>query len=220
MLEKFTWYKQSAYKWKGDGITIYIDPWGVTKGQDEPADVIFITHAHFDHFQPEEIDKVRKQKTQIVAPHDIARELGGNVKAVKPGESLEVAGIKFETVAAYNTEPDKLENHPKSNNWVGYVLSLDGRRYYHAGDTDPTPELEQLKTDVAFVPIGGTYTMAAAAAAAFIKRIRPQLAVPMHYAFVVGTPGDAETFAREAAPVKVQTLKPVHAFEKSEATPH
>ena len=220
MLEKFTWYKQSAYKWKGDGITIYIDPWGVTKGQDEPADVIFITHAHFDHFQPEEIDKVRKQKTQIVAPHDIARELGGNVKAVKPGESLEVAGIKFETVAAYNTEPDKLENHPKSNNWVGYVLSLDGRRYYHAGDTDPTPELEQLKTDVAFVPIGGTYTMAAAAAAAFIKRIRPQLAVPMHYGFVVGTPNDAETFAREAAPVKVQTLKPVHAFEKSEATPH
>ena len=220
MLEKFTWYRQSAYKWKGDGITIYIDPWGVTKGEDEPADVIFITHAHFDHFQPEEIDKVREPKTQIVAPHDIARELGGKVKAVKPAESFEVAGIKVETVVAYNTEPDKLQNHPKSNNWVGYVLQLGDHRYYHAGDTDPTPELEQIKTDVAFVPIGGTYTMGAPAAAAFIKRIRPQLAVPMHYGFVVGTPDDAETFRREAAPVKVETLTPVHAFEKSEATPH
>ena len=220
MLEKFTWYKQSAYKWKGDGITVYIDPWGVTKGQDEPADVVFITHAHFDHFQPEEIDKVRQKKTIVVAPHDIARELGGNVKAVKPGESLEVAGIKVETVVAYNTHPEKLQNHPKSNGWVGYILKLGEHRYYHAGDTDPAPELEQIKTDVAFVPIGGTYTMDASEAAGFIKRIRPQLAVPMHYGFVVGTPGDAETFAREAAPVKVETLKPVHAFEKSEATPH
>jgi L-ascorbate metabolism protein UlaG (beta-lactamase superfamily) len=220
MLEKFTWYKQSAYKWKGDGITLYIDPWGVTKGQDEPADVIFITHAHFDHFQPEEIDKVRKSTTQIVAPHDIARELGGNVKAVKPGESLEVAGIKVETVVAYNTHQDRLQNHPKSNGWVGYILKLGDHRYYHAGDTDPTPELEQVKTDVAFVPIGGTYTMGPSEAAGLIKKIRPQLAVPMHYGFVVGSPADADIFAKESAPVKVQTLKPVHAFEKSEATPH
>ena len=220
MLERFTWYKQSAYKWKGDGITVYIDPWGVTKSQDEPADVIFITHAHFDHFQPEEIDKVRKASTQIVAPHDIARELGGNVKAVKPGESLEVAGIKVETVVAYNTHPERLQNHPKSNGWVGYIIKLGDHRYYHAGDTDPAPELEQIKTDVAFVPIGGTYTMGPSEAAGFIKKMRPQLAVPMHYGFVVGTVGDADTFTKEAAPVKVQMLKPVHAFEKSEATPH
>ncbi len=217
MLEKFTWYKQSAYKWQGDGRTLYIDPWGVTKGQDAPADVIFITHAHFDHFQPEEIDKVRGPRTQIVAPHDIAKELGGNVKAVKPGESFDVAGIKVETVVAYNTHPEKLQNHPKANNWVGYILKLGDHRYYHAGDTDPAPELEKVKTDVAFVPIGDTYTMGASEAAAFIKKIRPQLAVPMHYGFVVGTPADAETFARECAPVKVQTLKPVHAFETAAA---
>ena len=220
MLEKFTWYKQSAYKWQGDGLTIYIDPWGVTRGEDAPGDAIFITHAHFDHFQPEEIDKVRKANTQIVAPHDIAKELGGNVKAVKPGESFEVAGIKVETVVAYNTHPEKLQHHPRSNNWVGYILKLGEHRYYHAGDTDPAPELLQLKVDVAFVPIGGTYTMAASEAAGFIKKIRPQLAVPMHYGFVVGSQADAETFTRESAPVKVQTLRPVHAFEKTEAAAH
>jgi L-ascorbate metabolism protein UlaG (beta-lactamase superfamily) len=220
MLEKFTWYRQSAYKWSGDEITVYIDPWGVTRDKDEPADVIFITHAHFDHFQPEEIDKVRKPKTQIVAPHDVAKELGGNVKAVKPGDAFEVAGIKVEAVPAYNTHPERLQNHPKSNNWVGYILKLGDNRYYHAGDTDEFPELDRIKADVAFVPIGGTYTMGPSEAAVFVKRIRPQLAVPMHYAFVVGTPADADTFAKEAAPVKVQTLKAVHAFEKTEAAAH
>lgn len=217
MLEQFTWFRQSAYRWKGDGITIYIDPWGVAKGKDEPADVIFITHAHFDHFQPDEIEKVRKPSTKLVAPIDVAKELGGDVKAVRPGESFDVAGIKVETVPAYNTHPEKLQNHPKQNQWVGYILKLGDHRYYHAGDTDDAPELHSIKTDVAFVPIGGTYTMEWSEAAGLVKKIRPQVAVPMHYGFVVGTPADAERFAKEAAPVKVQTLKPVNAFEKTEA---
>jgi L-ascorbate metabolism protein UlaG (beta-lactamase superfamily) len=217
MLEQFTWFRQSAYRWKGSGITIYIDPWGVSKGTDEPGDVIFITHAHFDHFQPDEIEKVRKPSTKLVAPRDVAKELGGDVKAVRPGESFEVAGIKVETVPAYNTHPEKLQNHPKQNQWVGYILKLGDHRYYHAGDTDDAPELHGIKTDVAFVPIGGTYTMESSEAAGLVKKFRPQLAVPMHYGFVVGTPSDAERFAKEAAPIKVQTLKPVNAFEKTEA---
>ncbi len=217
MLEQFTWFRQSAYRWKGDGITIYIDPWGVAKGKDEPADVIFITHAHFDHFQMNEIEKVRKGTTKIVAPRDVAKEIGGDVKAVRPGESFDVGGIKVETVPAYNTHPQRLQAHPKENQWVGYILKLGNHRYYHAGDTDHVPELDAIKTDVAFVPIGGTYTMEAPEAAGLVKKIRPQVAVPMHYGFVVGTPSDAERFAKEAAPVKVQTLKPVNAFEKTEA---
>ena len=84
MLEKFTWYKQSAYKWKGEGITVYIDPWGLRK-QEEPADVVFITHAHGDHFEPEDIAKIRKNTTQFVAPRDVADNLEGKVKAIKPG---------------------------------------------------------------------------------------------------------------------------------------
>jgi L-ascorbate metabolism protein UlaG (beta-lactamase superfamily) len=219
MHEKFTWYKQSAYKWKGDGLTIYIDPWGLRKGQDEPADVIFITHAHSDHYEPEDIEKIRKSSTQFVAPRDVAEKLKGNVKAVKPGESLDVAGIKFETVPAYNTAPQRLQAHPKSNNWVGYIITLDENRYWFSGDTDPNPDIEKVKTDVALVCIGGDpYVMNASEAAGLVKKIRPQVAIPNHYGYVVGVPSDADKFAKEAAPVKVHILKPVNAFEKSEAT--
>src|SRR5256714_3833154 len=127
MLEKFTWYKQSAYKWKGEGLTVYIDPWGL-RAQEEPADVIFITHAHADHFEPTDIEKVRKKTTQFVAPRDVAEKLEGNVKAIRPGDAFDVAGIKVEAVPAYNTAPQRLQAHPKSNNWVGYILTLDGHR--------------------------------------------------------------------------------------------
>ncbi len=220
MLEKFTWYKQSAYQWKGEGITVYIDPWGL-RAQEDPADVVFITHAHADHFEPEDIAKIRKSTTQFVAPRDVAEKLKGNVKAVKPGESLDVAGIKFQTVPAYNTAPHRLQAHPKSNNWVGYILNLDGHRYWFSGDTDPNPDIEQVKTDVALVCIGGDpYVMNASEAAGVVKKIRPQLAVPNHYGYVIGVPSDGDTFAKEAAPIKVQIMKPVNAFEKTEAKAH
>ena len=213
MLERFTWYRQSAYLWQGDGINVYIDPWGVTG--DPPADVVFITHAHFDHYNPESLEKVVGTRTKLVAPHDVARDLSGDVTAVAPGESLEVAGIKVRTVPAYNTAEDRLEAHPQANDWVGYVLDLGGTAYYHAGDTDHLPELDQVKADVTFLPIGGTYTMEAPEAAGLAKAISPRLAVPMHYGFVVGTPADAETFKREAAPVEVRTLDPQNPFEST-----
>ena len=220
MHEKLTWYKQSAYKWKDDGITVYIDPWGL-RAQEEPADVIFITHAHADHFEPTDIEKIRKKTTQFVAPRDVADNLAGNVKAIKPGESLDVAGIKFETVPAYSTVEHRLQTHPKSNNWVGYVLSLDGHRYWFSGDGDPNPDIERIKTDVALICIGGDpYVMNASEAAGVVKKIRPQVAIPNHYGYVVGVPSDADKFAREAAPIKVEILKPINAFEKSEATAH
>jgi L-ascorbate metabolism protein UlaG (beta-lactamase superfamily) len=220
MHEKLTWYKQSAYKWKGDEITVYIDPWGL-RAQEEPADVIFITHAHADHFEPTDIEKIRKKTTQFVAPRDVADNLAGNVKAIKPGESLDVAGIKFETVPAYSTVEHRLQTHPKSNNWVGYVLSLDGHRYWFSGDGDPNPDIERIKTDVALICIGGDpYVMNASEAAGVVKKIRPQVAIPNHYGYVVGVPSDADKFAREVAPIKVEILKPINAFEKSEATAH
>ena len=212
MLEKFTWFKQSGYLWKGEGLTVYIDPWDLTTT--EPADVIFITHAHFDHFSKDDIDKVRKAKTTVVAPRDVAQALGGDVKAVKPGDALQVSGIKVQAVPAYNVKPERLQNHPKANAWVGYILGLGPLRYYHAGDTDHAPELNAVKTDVAFLPIGGTYTMDAGEAAALARAIQPKVAVPMHYGFVVGSPADAERFAKEASPVVVQTLKPAHPFER------
>ena len=212
MLERFTWFRQSAYLWRGDGLTVYIDPWMVTT--DDPADVIFLTHAHFDHYQPDDIEKIRKDGTKIVAPHDIARELSGDVTPVSPGDSLNVAGIDVQAVPAYNVVKERLQAHPKENNWVGYILTLGSNSYYHAGDTDHVPELESVRADVAFLPIGGTYTMDPGEAAGLAKAINPQVAVPMHYGFVVGSPADAERFAKEADPVKVETLTPVHPFEQ------
>ncbi len=213
MLERFTWYRQSAYLWKGDGLNVYIDPWGVTG--DPPADVIFITHAHFDHYNPEDFEKVRRGGTKIVAPQDIALELSGDVTAVGPGDSFEVEGIRGQAVPAYNIVDERLENHPRAKNWVGYILTLGDSTYFHAGDTDHTPELDGVKADVAFLPIGGTYTMTAPEAAELAKVISPQVAVPMHYGFVVGTPADAETFKRESAPVNVELLQPQNPFEKT-----
>lgn len=212
MLERFTWFKQSAYLWRGDGITVYIDPWGVTT--EAPADVVFITHAHFDHFSMEDIEKVRKDGTKLVAPRDVAQELSGEVTAVSPGDSIDVAGLKAQAVPAYNTVEERLEAHPKANRWVGYVIGLGDHSYYHAGDTDHAPELDDVRADVAFVPIGGTYTCECDEAASLVKAIRPQIAVPMHYGFVVGSSSDAERFIIEADPVKVELLTPENPFEK------
>jgi L-ascorbate metabolism protein UlaG (beta-lactamase superfamily) len=191
---------------------VYIDPWGVTTI--DPADALFVTHAHFDHFQKDEIERLTKSGTKIVAPRDVADELSGDVTAVGPGDSLEVAGVKVQAVPAYNVVEERLENHPKSNGWVGYILTLGLNTYYHAGDTDHAPELSGVRADVAFLPIGGTYTMDATEAAGLAKAISPQIAVPMHYGFVVGTPADADRFAAQADPVKVEILKPENPFEK------
>jgi L-ascorbate metabolism protein UlaG (beta-lactamase superfamily) len=199
MLERFTWFKQAAFRWEGDGLTVYI---------------VFITHAHFDHFSQEDLERVRKEGTRFLAPHDVARELSGEVTPVAPGDSLEVRGIRVQVVPAYNVVEDRLEFHPKANRWVGYVLELGANTYYHAGDTDHAPELSEVRADVAFLPIGGTYTMDPTEAGGLARAISPQLAVPMHYGFVVGSPSDADRFREAADPVKVEALTPVHPFER------
>jgi L-ascorbate metabolism protein UlaG (beta-lactamase superfamily) len=211
MLERFTWLKNSAYRWDGEDLTVYIDPWGV--GDDAPeADVIFITHGHYDHYSPEDIDRVRTPKTQIVAPRDTANELSGNVQAVAAGDTVEAAGIKAQAVPAYNIAEDRLDKHPKENGWVGYILQLGDTSCYHAGDTDHVRELESIGAQVAFVPVGGTYTMDAPEAAGLVKAMSPRLAVPMHYGFVAGTPEDGERFKKEADPVRVEVLTPQVSF--------
>ena len=213
MLERFTWFRQAAFRYEDDERTIYIDPWGT--GDDQPpADLILITHAHFDHFQPEEIARLSKGGTKLVAPHDVAAELSGEVTSVAPGETHEVGGVRFTTVPAYNTVEERLEKHPKANRWVGYVIELPGGTYYHAGDTDHAPELDDVRTDVAFLPIGGTYTMDVAQAAGLALSIAPRIAVPMHFGFVVGSAADGERFRAAADPVAVEILTPTNPFER------
>ena len=213
MLERLTWFKQAAFRWQDDERTIYIDPWG-TPEDAAPADIIVITHAHHDHFCSEDIEMLSTDSTKLVAPHDVASELSGDVTAVAPGESHEVGGLRFTTVPAYNTREEALDFHPQANRWVGYILELDGRTYYHAGDTDHAAELDDIKSDVALVPIGGHFTMDAEEAAGLVLAMRPQLAVPMHYGFVIGAVPDAEAFAKAADPVAVEVMTPVQAFER------
>ncbi len=213
MIDRFTWFWQSGYLWRGEGLNVYIDPVNVTV--DDPADVVFITHAHSDHFSTKDLERIRKDGTKFVAPHNVARELSGDVTPVAPGDAIEVGGVRAQAVPAYNVVERRLQAHPKANGWVGYIIQLGNSSYYHAGDTDHVDELSDVRADVAFLPIGGDpYVMNPTEAAGLAKAISPQLAVPMHYGFVIGSPADAERFAREADPIKVEILKPEQPFER------
>jgi L-ascorbate metabolism protein UlaG (beta-lactamase superfamily) len=210
VLERFTWFRQSGYLWKDEELAVYIDPWGVPEGS-PAADLLFITHAHFDHYSPDDIEMVRKDSTKIFAPADVAAEIAGDVTPVAPGDRVEAMGVRAQAVPAYNVADFRLDFHPQANRWVGYIFSMGGADYYHAGDTDHVQELESVRADVAFVPIGGTYTMDVDEAAGLVKAIDPGLAVPMHYGHVegVGVKGDAQRFTEAASPVPVQVLTPL-----------
>ena len=177
---------------------IYIDPFKIDKNYND-ADIVFITHDHYDHYSEEDIDKVINENTTIIIPEEMLKKIlrkGINKNAVITVESNKeymVQGIKFETIPAYNTNKTF---HPKENDWVGYIITLDGIRYYIAGDTDITEENRKVKCDVAFVPVGGTYTMDFKEAAQLINEIQPKIAVPIHYGSVVGTKQDATDFIK------------------------
>ena len=177
---------------------IYIDPFKIDKDYND-ADIVFITHDHFDHYSEEDIDKVINENTTIIIPEELLTKIlrkGINKNAVITVESNKeymVQGIKIETIPAYNTNKTF---HPKENDWVGYIITLDGIRYYIAGDTDITEENRKVKCDVAFVPVGGTYTMDFKEAAQLINEIQPKIAVPIHYGSVVGTKQDAIDFIK------------------------
>ena len=180
------------------GVIIYFDPFKIEKNFND-ADIIFITHNHYDHYSEEDIDKVKKQDTVIVAPEDLLTKLlrkgfeKHNIILVKPNENYTVKGIKFSTIPAYNINK---QFHPKKNEWVGYLLELEGVIYYIAGDTDITEENRKVKCDVAFVPVGGTFTMDYKEAAELINEIKPKIAVPTHYGSIVGGKGDGANFSR------------------------
>ena len=178
--------------------TIYIDPFKIDRNYND-ADIVFITHDNYDHYSEEDIDKVINENTTIIIPEELLTKLlrkGINKNAiitVEPNKNYMVQGIKFETISAYNTNKTF---HPKENGWVGYIIIINGIRYYIAGDTDITEENKQVKCDVAFVPVGGTYTMDFKEAASLINEIKPKIAIPIHYGSIVGTEQDAIDFIR------------------------
>ena len=202
---------QSSIRIEGSK-TIYIDPYKRSKAAHD-ADLILITHAHYDHYDEPSLRNVAGKNSFVVCPDSMFNEvnaLGLGAKgsaAMEPGAEIkpdgDLEGITIKAVPAYNLNKNF---HPKANGWVGYVIKMDGVTYYAAGDTDALPELEDVKCDIAFVPIGGTYTMTAKEAAGLINKIKPEIAVPIHYGTIVGSAKDVDTFkAAVDSSIKVVT---------------
>ncbi len=202
LLKGITWLGHDSFRITAPHAVVYIDPWKLN--QAEKADLILITHEHRDHFSPEDVEKLRKPGTVIVTIQQVAAQLKGDVRVVKPGDQIQVMGITVAAVPAYN--PAK-QFHPQSAGHVGFVLTIGDRRIYHAGDTDVIPEMAGLQVDVALLPVGGKYTMNAAEAADAANRIKPQVAVPMHWGDIIGARADAEAFQKKCH-VPVVILEP------------
>lgn len=190
VVKKIHWLGHDGIRLDGS-VVVCFDPFQVSSTK--PADVILISHDHFDHCSPEDVAKIRKEDTTIVTNATSAQKLKGNVRVVAPGDHVQVKGIDIEVWPAYNTNK---EFHPKKAGMLSFVITLDGIRYYHAGDTDFIPEMNELKTDVAFLPVSGTYVMTAEEAIGAARAIRPQLAIPMHYGAIVGSEDDAVRFKK------------------------
>ena len=189
-LDDIHWLGHSSIKITGEKI-IYIDPYHIVSR--EPADIIFITHEHYDHLSVNDIQKIKTETTIMVVPEKNAGQFSGQVQGMRPGDRFSVQGVTVEAVAAYNIDKTY---HPKERHYLGYVITVDNTRLYHAGDTDVIPEMKHIRCDVAFLPVSGTYTMNAQEAAEAAEIIRPKLAVPIHWGSVAGYRTDAELFNR------------------------
>lgn len=198
MLENINVLCHSAIRLEIDNKIIYIDPYSLTSNAND-ADLIFITHDHYDHFSIEDIKKVEKSNTIFIIPESMLENaIKSGIKEnriikIKPNQNYKYENLKIETIPAYNVNK---KFHPKENNWVGYLIEYNNVVYYIAGDTDITNENKKVKCDIAFVPIGGTYTMNYKEAAKLINEIKPKFVVPIHYGKIVGTKQDVLNFEK------------------------
>jgi L-ascorbate metabolism protein UlaG (beta-lactamase superfamily) len=212
LIDSLEWLGHAGFRLRVGRATVYIDPYRVEPGA-PPADLILITHGHYDHFSPQDVERLTHPHTWLVAPAAVAERVGGRVMSIAPGEAIEAElarGIGVRAVAAYNTskrDPEGRAFHPREAGWVGYHLNVRGERLYHSGDTDVIPEMDAVTgVDVALLPVSGTYVMTAGEAAEAARRIQPRVAVPMHWGHHIGTREDADRFA-DRAPVEVRILE-------------
>lgn len=190
----------ATVKWLGhasfliqNGITLYIDPWKLKSGEPK-ADLILISHSHYDHFNEEDIAKISIGRTRIIGAADLEGKLK-NFEPARPGQTFTFNDVTIRTVPAYNTNK---KFHPRDNGWMGFLVTIGGETIYYSGDTDVIPEMNELgKVDLAMLPVGGTYTMTPEEAALAInERIKPARALPYHWGDIVGKPSDAEKFKK------------------------
>ena len=194
MLDNVSWLGHSTIKISKDKI-IYIDPYNIKESYND-ADIIFVTHNHYDHFSIEDIKKCMNDNTKLVVTKDLYQNTlklfeKNNITTVLPNNNYNIENINFSTIPSYNINKNF---HPKGNNWVGYIINIDNIIYYIAGDTDITNEAKKVKCDVAFLPIGGTFTMDYKEAATLANIIKPKIVIPIHYGTLVGTKEDAINF--------------------------
>ena len=194
--------KHSTVKIEDLGKVIYVDPYMIDKSYSD-ADYIFITHSHYDHYSEDDIQKVMSENTTFIITKDLVEKVEKFEKKyiiVQPNEKYNLDGISFETIPAYNVNK---VFHKKEYNWVGYIIKINEIRYYIAGDTDITDEAKRVQTDIAFIPVGGTYTMNSKEAAELTNIIKPKIAIPIHYGVIVGTKDDAISF-KNSLDIKVK----------------
>lgn len=207
MLDQLAWLGHAGFFFGGPP-RIYIDPFRITGGPE--ADLVLLTHPHYDHCSPEALQKVVGEDTQVLCPADcltLLRELPGSRRLMEPGTKVSLHGVKIEAVPAY-TRKSRL--HGRHNGWLGYIVEVDGLRWYHAGDTDYIPEMRGLRADIACLPISGGETMNLVEAAAAANCISPQVVVPMHYG-TLGATIDPELFSNLTR-IRVWTLERDPAF--------
>jgi L-ascorbate metabolism protein UlaG (beta-lactamase superfamily) len=211
LLDSIEWLGHSGFRIQAGKGVIYIDPYRVAEGPQ--ADLILITHGHYDHFSPQDIERLSGPRTWLVGPAAVAERVSGQVVSIAPGEVVErqlLPGVSVSAVAAYNTskrDPQGKLFHPREAGWVGYEIEVVGRRVYHSGDTDVIPEMDSVTgVDVALLPVSGVYVMTASEAAEAARRIQTRVAVPMHWGEHIGSFQDARDFA-DKAPVDVEILE-------------
>ncbi len=201
MVENIFWLGHSSVRIDGQQV-IYIDPWKLK--DPKKADLVLISHNHYDHLSPEDVSKVQKEDTVIITTQDSAADLSGDIRIVKPGDIVQVGEILVEAVPSYNADK---AFHPRENDWLGFVVTVGGKRIYYCGDTDLIPEMETIQADIMLVPIGGTYTMTADEAARAVNIIRPEVAIPIHYDDIVGSAEDARRFSDLCeVPVEIKSV--------------
>lgn len=195
MLENLYWLGHASFRLDTDKV-IYFDPWKLPP-HSKKADIILITHEHFDHYSLEDIRLISSKETTIVTSKEVGRQLQKEkaiykeVKSLSPGDKVEVEGIKIDALKSYNTNKTF---HTKESQKLGFIINVEGVKIYHSGDTDFISEMEGYLCDIALLPVSGTYVMTADEAARAALLISPKVAIPMHYGDIVGTESDAERF--------------------------